>query len=86
MSVIAHPDYLIEQRARDVYTSLLDHLRQMVTQEKISGRPSRKCGRLVESKKPDEPRPSWWRVGDYRRRKRKSTTGVRCFRRQEFVI
>jgi hypothetical protein len=35
MSFIAHPDYLIEQRARYVYESLLDYLRQMVDREKI---------------------------------------------------
>lgn len=30
MSFITHPDYLISSRARQVYESLLDHLRQMV--------------------------------------------------------
>ena len=35
MSFIAHPDYLIEQRNRKVYESLLDYLREMVTREKI---------------------------------------------------
>jgi hypothetical protein len=35
MSFIAHPDYLIERRARNVYESLVDYLRQMVTREKI---------------------------------------------------
>jgi hypothetical protein len=35
MSFIAHPDYLIERRARKVYETLLDYLRQIVTQEKI---------------------------------------------------
>src|SRR5262249_15056912 len=35
MSIITHPDYLIERRARDVYEELLDHLRQMVRTEKI---------------------------------------------------
>lgn len=35
MSIIAHPDYLIERRARNVYEELLDHLRQMVRTEKI---------------------------------------------------
>jgi hypothetical protein len=35
MSFLAHPDYLIERRARDVYESLLDYLRQMVAREKI---------------------------------------------------
>jgi hypothetical protein len=35
MSFIAHPDYLIERRARNVYESLLDYLRQMVAREKI---------------------------------------------------
>jgi hypothetical protein len=35
MSFIVHPDYLIERRARNVYESLLDHLRQMVAREEI---------------------------------------------------
>jgi hypothetical protein len=35
MSFIAHPDYLIDHRARSVYESLLDHLREMITREKI---------------------------------------------------
>jgi hypothetical protein len=35
MSFIAHPDYLIEPRARKVYESLLDYLRQMIDREKI---------------------------------------------------
>jgi hypothetical protein len=35
MSFIAHPDYLIERRARHVYESLLDYLRQLITSEKI---------------------------------------------------
>ncbi|MGA3199219.1 MAG: hypothetical protein ABSD89_07405 [Halobacteriota archaeon] len=35
MSFIAHPDYLIERRARNVYESLLEYLRQMVAREKI---------------------------------------------------
>ncbi len=35
MSFIAHPDYLIEPRAREVYESLLDYLRQMIDREKI---------------------------------------------------
>jgi hypothetical protein len=35
MSFIAHPDYLIERRARNVYESLLDYLRGMVAREKI---------------------------------------------------
>jgi len=35
MSFIAHPDYLIERRARSVYESLLDYLRQMVAREQI---------------------------------------------------
>jgi hypothetical protein len=30
ISIISHPDYLIDPRARGVYESLLDHLRQMV--------------------------------------------------------
>ena len=34
MSFIAHPDYLIERRARNVYESLLNFLRQMVAREK----------------------------------------------------
>lgn len=34
MSFIAHPDYLIERRARNVYESLLNFLRQMVASEK----------------------------------------------------
>jgi hypothetical protein len=29
ISIISHPDYLIDRRARSVYESLLDHLRQM---------------------------------------------------------
>ena len=35
MSFISHPDYLIERRARNVYESLLDYLRQMLEREKI---------------------------------------------------
>jgi len=35
MSFIVHPDYMIEPRARKVYETLLDHLRQMVLREKI---------------------------------------------------
>jgi len=35
MSFIAHPDYLIDRRARKVYETLLDYLRQMITREKI---------------------------------------------------
>jgi hypothetical protein len=35
MSFITHPDYLIERRARNVYESLLDYLRQMLAREKI---------------------------------------------------
>ena len=35
MSFLVHPDYLISLRARKVYESLLDYLRQMVSREKI---------------------------------------------------
>jgi hypothetical protein len=35
MSFIAHPDYLIERRARKVYESLLEYLRQLIAQENI---------------------------------------------------
>jgi hypothetical protein len=35
MSFLTHPDYLIERRARNVYESLLDCLRQMVAREGI---------------------------------------------------
>ncbi len=35
MSFIAHPDYLVERRARHVYESLLDHLRQTKEREGI---------------------------------------------------
>lgn len=35
MSFIAHPDYLIEQRARNVYQSLLAYLQDMIAREKI---------------------------------------------------
>jgi hypothetical protein len=35
MSFIAHPDYLAEPRARNVYESLLDYLRELVVHEKI---------------------------------------------------
>ena len=35
ISFIAHPDYLIERRARKVYEMLLDHLRQTVARENI---------------------------------------------------
>jgi hypothetical protein len=35
MSLIAHPDYLIERRASTVYESLLAYLRQFIEQEKI---------------------------------------------------
>lgn len=35
MSFITHPDYLIEKRARSVYKSLLEYLRQMIDRENI---------------------------------------------------
>jgi hypothetical protein len=35
MSFIAHPDYLIEPRARSVYESLLDYLRQCAARENL---------------------------------------------------
>ena len=35
ISIITHPDYLIEKRARSVYVSLLEHLRRKVSDEKI---------------------------------------------------
>jgi hypothetical protein len=35
MSFLAHPDYLIERRARKVYESLLDYLRKMITEKQI---------------------------------------------------
>jgi hypothetical protein len=35
MSFITHPDYLIEQRARGVYKSLLQYLRPMIVEENI---------------------------------------------------
>lgn len=35
MSFITHPDYLIELRARNVYETLLDYLRQMIAREQI---------------------------------------------------
>jgi hypothetical protein len=35
ISIISHPDYLIERRARRVYESLLDHLRQMTVNDQI---------------------------------------------------
>jgi hypothetical protein len=35
MSFIAHPDYLIERRARNVYESLLGYLRTMIAREQI---------------------------------------------------
>jgi hypothetical protein len=35
MSFLTHPDYLIEQQARKVYESLLDHLRQMIDRDRI---------------------------------------------------
>ena len=35
MSFLTHPDYLAERRARDVYESLLDYLRQMVARERL---------------------------------------------------
>jgi len=35
MSFIAHPDYLIDHRARVVYESLLDHLRQRIARDRI---------------------------------------------------
>jgi len=33
MSVLVHPDYLLEQRARKTYESMLDYLREMVARE-----------------------------------------------------
>jgi hypothetical protein len=35
ISFIAHPDYLIERRARKVYEALLDYLREMIARERI---------------------------------------------------
>ena len=35
ISFLAHPDYLISHRARKVYESLLDHLREIVARDKI---------------------------------------------------
>jgi hypothetical protein len=35
MSLLTHPDYLRERRAQNVYQSLLDYLRQMITREMI---------------------------------------------------
>ena len=35
ISILTHPDYLIEERARRVYSSLLEHLRAMIDREKI---------------------------------------------------
>jgi hypothetical protein len=35
MSFIAHPDYLVDRPAREIYEELLDHLRQMIAREKI---------------------------------------------------
>ena len=35
MSFICHPDYLIEERPRKVYESLLNYLRQMIEREKL---------------------------------------------------
>lgn len=35
MSFIAHPDYLIERRARSVYEALLEHLRRAIIEEGI---------------------------------------------------
>jgi hypothetical protein len=35
MSMLTHPDYLIERRARNVYESLLGHLRQMIARENV---------------------------------------------------
>jgi len=35
MSFLTHPDYLVEPRAREVYESLLDYLRQMVARERL---------------------------------------------------
>jgi len=35
MSFLTHPDYLIGRRARKLYQSLLDHLRDIVTRDKI---------------------------------------------------
>jgi hypothetical protein len=35
ISIISHPDYLIESRARRTYESLLDHLRQLTVSDQI---------------------------------------------------
>jgi hypothetical protein len=35
ISIISHPDYLIERRARGVFESLLDHLRQMTSDRQV---------------------------------------------------
>jgi hypothetical protein len=33
ISFITHPDYLINKRARDIYASLLEYLRQMIVRD-----------------------------------------------------
>jgi hypothetical protein len=35
ISFITHPDYLINKRARDIYVSLLEYLRQMIVRDGI---------------------------------------------------
>lgn len=35
ISVLTHPDYLLEERARHVYSSLLDYVRRMIDRDKI---------------------------------------------------
>src|ERR1019366_9195152 len=35
MSFDSHPDYLIDGKGRSLYKSLLDHLRQMIANERI---------------------------------------------------
>jgi len=79
MSFLTHPDYLVEPRAREVYQSLLDYLRQVVVRERLW------------STLPGEV-DRWWRARNQMRLvprgeeweirwapKAKSALGIRCF-------
>ena len=77
MSLITHPDYLIERRARNVYESLLDYLRQMLEREKIWAALPGDVDPVVESAESNEAGISRERMGNRRSGKRKGAVGVR---------
>jgi hypothetical protein len=64
MSFIAHPDYLIDRRAREVYQMLLDYLRHMVTREKIWAALPREVDQWWRARSQMKlvQKGSWWEV------------------------